>query len=77
MGLTILKVLTRLRTGDGTAKCSRCNRVYIREEYNLHICQKLIIESFDTLSDASLQGSKSDGDLTEPQTAILIYLKYG
>ena len=39
-----------MQTNDsgGVVKCSRCNGFYIKEEYDLHRCQKLAIEVFDT-----------------------------
>jgi hypothetical protein len=33
---------------SGVVKCSRCKGFYIKEEYDLHRCQKLAIEIFDT-----------------------------
>ena len=38
----------RLKTGDDIVKCGRCNGLYIKEEYTLHMCKKLVIQSFDT-----------------------------
>ncbi len=32
----------------GIVKCAKCNRNYIEEEYDLHLCKRLAIEMFDT-----------------------------